>query len=67
MAIAVTCANCGVKLRFKSEYQGRSAKCRACENPIVVQGERAMTTAPACVPAEPNRGLVSIVILILPL
>src|SRR5437870_1949252 len=39
MAIAVTCANCGVKLRFKSEYQGRSAKCRACENPIVVQGE----------------------------
>jgi TIR domain len=28
-----------VRLRFKSEHLGKEAKCRSCEQPIVVQGE----------------------------
>jgi hypothetical protein len=39
MAIAVTCSHCGVRLRFKDEHAGKTAKCRACEEPIVVQGQ----------------------------
>jgi TIR domain-containing protein len=39
LAIAVTCANCGVRLRFKSEHAGKSVKCRACEQPLIVQGQ----------------------------
>ena len=39
MAIAVTCTHCGVKLRFKGEHAGKTTKCRACEKPIIVQGE----------------------------
>lgn len=39
MAIAVTCTNCGVRLRFKSEHAGKTTKCRACGEPLIVQGQ----------------------------
>jgi Concanavalin A-like lectin/glucanases superfamily/TIR domain len=39
LAIAVTCTHCGVKLRFKAQHVGKTAKCRACSEPVIVQGE----------------------------
>jgi hypothetical protein len=39
VAIAVTCGNCGVKLRFNGEHAGKETRCRACEKPLIVQGE----------------------------
>lgn len=39
MAIAVTCNHCGVRLRFKNEHQGRTAKCNACQQSLIVQGD----------------------------
>ncbi len=39
MAIAVTCNHCGARLRFKNEHRGRSAKCNACQQSLIVQGE----------------------------
>ena len=40
MAIAVTCSHCGARLRFKGEYEGRTAKCLSCSQPLVVTGEK---------------------------
>jgi hypothetical protein len=39
LAIGVTCPSCNVKLRFKNEHAGKTAKCRACDAPVLVQGE----------------------------
>jgi TIR domain len=39
LAIAVTCNHCGAHLRFKNEHRGRSAKCNACQQSLIVQGE----------------------------
>ncbi|HEY7088711.1 MAG TPA: toll/interleukin-1 receptor domain-containing protein, partial [Tepidisphaeraceae bacterium] len=39
MAIGVTCPSCGVRLRFKNEHAGKTAKCRACDAPLQVQGQ----------------------------
>ena len=39
MGIAVICANCGWRLRFKNEHAGKSTTCRACGKPLVVRGD----------------------------
>lgn len=47
--IAFSCAHCGMKFQLKDEFAGRSTKCSACKNPLVVPMPPApqATVAPA--------------------
>ncbi len=47
--ISFSCAHCGMKFQLKDEFAGRSTKCSACKNPLVVPPAPAAMTrvAPA--------------------
>ncbi len=34
--IAFSCQHCGMKLRVKPEFAGRTSKCPACKHPLTV-------------------------------
>lgn len=34
--IAFSCSHCGLKLKVKTKYAGRSSRCPTCKQPLVV-------------------------------
>jgi eukaryotic-like serine/threonine-protein kinase len=43
--IAFSCAHCGMKFQLKDEFAGRTTKCSACKNPLVVPAPPAAMAA----------------------